>query len=52
MAIYIQNEETGEFVGHRGKPVTEFPDARKFDTWGEANEFNQNYGPEWVVRED
>lgn len=46
----IQNEQTGEFIGFNGKPVSEYPDAEKFDTWGKASTANQNYGPEWCVR--
>lgn len=55
--FYIQNEVTGMYVhalnqGEQGKFLTsETWNAKAFDTWGEANHWNQNYGPDFVVVE-
>lgn len=34
-----------------GSSTTNLDDAAKFDTWAEASEASQNYGPEFEVRE-
>lgn len=34
-----------------GTSTTNLDDAAKFDTWAEASDASQNYGPEFEVRE-
>lgn len=52
----IQNERTGLMARHDtegqhdGRVTDDVCAAKEFQTHGEANEFNQNFGPEWVVR--
>ncbi len=51
MAYYIQNEETGEFLGFGGKPVDEYPDAEKFETQKAAFKALDKLDPEWNLQE-
>jgi hypothetical protein len=37
---------TGE---HDVRPVDSCLEAAAFDTWGEASDFSQNFGPDWTV---
>jgi hypothetical protein len=51
----LRNTVTGEFAHfassgqHDGLTTDNVSDAREFDSYGEAAEFNQNFGPEWTV---
>lgn len=55
--FYIQNERTNIFLhalnnGEQDKFLTAATwNAKAFATHGEANAFNQNYGPDFVVVE-
>lgn len=47
---HLANEGcTGE---HDVKPTASFTDAVAFDTWGDASDFSQNFGPDWSVEGD
>lgn len=47
----IHNPTTGEFaMNDQGKTTTEYPDALKFDRYGQASDASQNFGPDFYVR--
>lgn len=57
MTYYIQNEKTGLYASNRsngehdGLTTDTLEYAREFQSWRSANEFNQNFGPDYVVIE-
>lgn len=53
--FYIENDYTGMFADarctgeHNVIPTANPAEARAFDTWGEASNFSQNFGPDWNI---
>ncbi len=48
----IQDEESGDFITSiNGALSMGHDNVLKFETWGKASDFNQNYGPNFVVVE-
>ncbi|WP_164885786.1 hypothetical protein [Paenirhodobacter populi] len=57
MSYYLRNEVSGTYahrdsIGqHDGLTTTDLDNAARFDTWGEASDYSQNFGPDWSVDE-
>lgn len=57
MSCYLHNQATGQYahqssIGeHDGLTTNDLREAACFDTWGEASEYSQNFGPDWFVEE-
>jgi len=55
--FYLINDVTGEYAHrdsrgqHDDKTTTNLADAASFDTFGEASDYSQNFGPDWRVDE-
>ena len=53
MPFTLRNRDTGKFARwdcrgqHDGKFCDEYPDAKKFETFGEASDFGQNFDESW-----
>ncbi len=54
-SFFIENESTGQLARHDcagehdGKFTSDAREAAMFDTWGDASDFLQNFGPHWNV---
>jgi hypothetical protein len=57
MAFYLQHEPSGLLAHklstgeHDHAKVNHPSDAARFDTWGAASDFSQNFGPDWQIEE-
>lgn len=51
MSYFIQNMETGEFIGFGGKVVDEYPDAEKFEKRRDAEKVQEKLDYEWQIEE-
>ncbi len=57
MSFYLINEVT-DMLAHRdsrgehdGKITEHCAEAARFDSWGDASDYGQNFGPDWRVEE-
>lgn len=56
--IYLVHVPTGRLANkgctgeHNVIPTASFIDALAFETYREASEFSQNFGPDWNVADD
>ena len=57
MAFALRNRDTGKFARwdcqgqHDGRFCDEYPDAAKFETFGEASDYSQNFDESWEIEE-
>ena len=55
--FYLANMKTNKWARddsageHDGLVTDTLTDAAAFDTWGDAANYSQNFGPDWEVKE-
>lgn len=55
--FYIKHSHTGMLADsrctgeHNAIQTANPSEAKAFETWGDASEFNQNFGPDWEIEE-
>lgn len=47
--LYAHRDSKGQ---HDGLTTANLADAATFDTFGQASDYSQNFGPDWIVAGD